>query len=73
MFCSPAFAHEFRLEPVKFWLKKNEKARIDLMVGEDYQGEHSNGHKYKILKLDYYGNGHKQDVSDKVYGDSLSN
>ena len=70
--CSIAFAHEFWLEPVKFWLKKNEKVRIDLMVGEDYQGDHSNGHKYKILKLDHYANGRKEDVRNKVYGDSLS-
>ena len=72
LLCSVAFAHEFWLEPVKFWLKKNEKIRIDLMVGEDYQGEHSDGHKYKILKLDHYGNNQKQDIRSKVYGDSLS-
>jgi uncharacterized GH25 family protein len=69
---SITFAHEFWLEPVKFWLQKNEKVRIDLMVGEDYRGEHSNGHKYKILKLDHYGNDQKQDVRSKIYGDSLS-
>lgn len=72
LFCSLAYAHEFWLEPVKFWLKKDEKVRIDLMVGEDYTGEHSNGHKYKILKLDHYGKGGKQDIRSKVYGDSLS-
>lgn len=67
-----AYSHEFWLEPAKFLLKKDEKVRIDLMVGEDYTGEHSNGHKYQILKLDHYGNGRKQDVRSKVYGDSLS-
>ncbi|CAG5075039.1 hypothetical protein DYBT9623_05556 [Dyadobacter sp. CECT 9623] len=67
-----AFAHEFWLEPLKFWLRKNEKVRIDLMVGEDYRGEYSNGTKYKILKLDHYGNNQKQDIRSKVYGDSLS-
>lgn len=72
LFCTLAYAHEFWLEPVKFWLKKDEKVRIDLMVGEDYTGEHSDGHKYKILKLDHYGNGRKQDIRSKVYGDSLS-
>nr|WP_295922358.1 DUF4198 domain-containing protein [uncultured Dyadobacter sp.] len=72
LFGSLVFAHEFWLEPVKFWLKKDEKVRIDLMVGEDYKGDHSNGHKYKILKLDHYGNGRKEDIRSKVYGDSLS-
>ena len=72
LFCSLVYAHEFWLEPVKFWLKKNEKVCIDMMVGEDYTGEHSNGHKYQIRKLDHYGNGRQQDVRSKVYGDSLS-
>ena len=72
LFCSMALAHEFWLEPVKFWLKTNEITRIDLMVGEDYKGDHSNGHKYKILKLDHHGNGQKADIRSKVYGDSLS-
>lgn len=72
LFCSLAFAHEFWLEPVKFWLEKNEKVRIDLMVGEDYTGQRSNGHKYKIVKLDHYGEGQKRDIRSKVYGDSLS-
>lgn len=70
--CTLTFAHEFWLEPVKFWLSKNEKVRIDLMVGEDYNGEHSNGHKYKIVKLDHYGKGRKEDIRSKVWGDSLS-
>lgn len=72
LFCSLTYAHEFWLEPVKFRLKKNERVRIDMMVGEDYTGAHSDGHKYKIMKLDHYGNGQKQDVRSKVYGDSLS-
>ncbi|MCE7073124.1 MULTISPECIES: DUF4198 domain-containing protein [Dyadobacter] len=72
LFCSLAFAHEFWLEPVKFWLEKNEKVRIDLMVGEDYTGEHSNGHKYKIVKLDHFAQGKKEDIRSQVYGDSLS-
>ena len=72
MLCSIALAHEFWLEPVKFWLKINEITRIDLMVGEDYNGEHSNGQKYKILKLEHYSSGRKSDVRSKVYGDSLS-
>jgi uncharacterized GH25 family protein len=72
LLCSMAFAHEFWLEPIKFWLKKNEKVRIDLMVGEDYKGEHSDGTKYKIVKLDHYGANHRQDIRTKVEGDSLS-
>ncbi|MCE7042713.1 DUF4198 domain-containing protein [Dyadobacter sp. CY312] len=72
LFCSIGFAHEFWLEPAKFWLKINEKVRIDLMVGEDYQGDQSNGHKYRILKLDHYANGIRTDIRNKVYGDSLS-
>jgi uncharacterized GH25 family protein len=72
LFCSLAFAHEFWLEPLKFRLKQNEKVRIDLMVGEDYRGEHSDGHKYTVSKLDHYQKGHKKDIRSKVSGDSLS-
>lgn len=70
--CSWVFAHEFWLEPVKFWLSKNEKVRIDHRVGEDYMGGHSDGHKYKIVKLDQYGRGQKRDIRSQVCGDSLS-
>ncbi|TDE17283.1 DUF4198 domain-containing protein [Dyadobacter psychrotolerans] len=72
LLCTLTFAHEFWLEPIKFWLKKNEKVRIELMVGEDYQGTNSNGHKYQVLKLDHYANSKKQDIRNKVSGDSLS-
>jgi uncharacterized GH25 family protein len=67
-----AFAHEFWLEPTKFWLVKNEKIRIDMLVGEDYTGQHSNGHKYEVFKLDHYAKGRKVDIRNRVYGDSLS-
>jgi uncharacterized GH25 family protein len=63
LLCTLGYAHEFWLEPIKFLLALHEKVRIHLMVGEDYSGEHSNGHKYKIQK---------EDVRSKVYGDSLS-
>ena len=69
---SLAFAHEFWLEPVKFLLKINEKVSIHMMVGEDYQGDHSNGTKYKLTKLDLYSGTQKKDIRSQVYGDSLS-
>lgn len=72
LLCTLGYAHEFWLEPIKFLISLNEKVRINLMVGEDYSGEHSNGHNYKIVKLDHYAVGKKEDVRGKVYGDSLS-
>lgn len=72
LFSSLAFAHEFWLEPVKFLLKINEKVSIHMRVGEDYQGDHSNGTKYKITKLDHYSGNQKKDIRSQVYGDSLS-
>lgn len=69
---SLAYAHEFWLEPTKFLLKKNEQFLINMMVGEDYQGEHSNGHKYKILQLDHFAGTTKEDIRTKVTGDSMS-
>ncbi|WP_373512697.1 DUF4198 domain-containing protein [Persicitalea sp.] len=69
---SLTFAHEFWLEPIKFLLKQNEKVTIHMKVGEDYQGDHSNGKKYNLTKLELYGNGKKKDIRGDVYGDSLS-
>jgi uncharacterized GH25 family protein len=69
---SLGYAHEFWLEPTKFLLKINEKITINMMVGEDYQGEHSNGLTYKIVKLDHYSATTKEDMRSRVYGDSLS-
>ncbi|WP_159466927.1 DUF4198 domain-containing protein [Dyadobacter sp. 3J3] len=66
------YAHEFWMEPMKFILKENEKVLINLMVGEDYQGEDSNGLKYKILKLDHYSGNTSTDIRATVKGDSLS-
>ncbi len=69
---SLAFAHEFWLEPVKFLLKINEKVSIHMMVGEDYKGDHSNGTKYKLTKLDLFSGNQKKDIRSQVSGDSLS-
>ncbi len=43
-----------------------------MKVGEDYEGDHSNGTKYKLTKLEHYGNGQIKDIRSEVYGDSLS-
>jgi uncharacterized GH25 family protein len=48
------FAHEFWLEPLKFWLNTNEKTTLNLMVGENYQGEKADGTKFKIVKLKHF-------------------
>lgn len=69
---SLSFAHEFWLEPIKFLLKQNEKVSIHMKVGEDYQGDHSNGTKYKLTKLELYSGKTKKDIRGEVYGDSLS-
>ncbi|MEO6685856.1 MAG: DUF4198 domain-containing protein [Dyadobacter sp.] len=66
------YAHEFWLEPMKFMLKENESVSVNLMVGEDYKGEHSNGQKYKIVKLDHYAGNTPTDIRASVKGDSLS-
>ncbi|UYQ95703.1 DUF4198 domain-containing protein [Chitinophaga horti] len=49
-----ALAHEFWLQPLKFWLKKNEATNISILVGEDYKGEKSDWSKYKIQQLKHY-------------------
>ncbi len=54
-------AHEFWLEPMKFWLKANEKTTLNIMVGENYQGEKADGTKFKIVQFKHFGKGIEQD------------
>lgn len=52
-----AFAHEFWLQPLKFWLKVNEATKVSILVGEDYKGEKSDWTKYKIQLKHYSAQG----------------
>lgn len=59
-------AHEFWLQPLKFWLKANEATSISILVGEDYKGEKSDWSKYKIQQLKHYSTQGAEDYTSHL-------
>lgn len=64
--CLLALAHEFWLQPLKFWLKVNEKTSISILVGENYKGERSDWSKYKIQQLKHYSSKGVEDFTSHL-------
>jgi uncharacterized GH25 family protein len=60
------FAHEFWLQPQKFFLKLNEKTNIDVYVGENYAGKKVDASKFTVSKLTHYGKGIEEDFMNKL-------
>lgn len=48
------FAHEFWLQPLKFWLNIGEGTEVSILVGENYKGDKSDASKYNIQQLKHY-------------------
>lgn len=67
-----AFAHEFWLEPIKFILKINESVTINIVRGEGFLGERSDGTKYKIQVLKHFFATGEEDYQNKVAGADFS-
>jgi uncharacterized GH25 family protein len=63
-----SFAHEFWLEPVKFLLKVNELVTINIVRGEGFLGERSDGTKYKIQLLRHFSAQGEEDYHNKIGG-----
>jgi len=73
LLCSTTiFAHEFWLQPLRFWLQANQQNSISIFVGEDYTGEYADGRKYKIFKLDHYSAKGKKDFKANVHDSDFS-
>jgi uncharacterized GH25 family protein len=49
---SVAFGHEFWLEPTQFFARVGESIRVQILVGENFTGERSEGKK--IARLSTY-------------------
>jgi uncharacterized GH25 family protein len=69
-------AHEFWIEPQKFNLKRGETLKLNLKVGENFQGDNWNGTRASVNSLRLFYNEIEDDLSqlipDDVAGDSLS-
>ncbi|RBL88896.1 DUF4198 domain-containing protein [Chitinophaga flava] len=67
-----AFSHEFWLQPAKFMLKVNEPARVNIMVGENYKGERSDGRRYQVLQFKHFAAGKEEVVQQPLTGKKKS-
>ncbi len=68
-------AHEFWLEPEKFFYKKSESANLRFLVGENFEGTNWTGNRARIQSLQYYWGDSIKDISGVLSeraGDSLS-
>jgi uncharacterized GH25 family protein len=61
-----AEAHEFWLEPLKFFLNPDENLVINFKVGESFKGEQWNLKKERLEKLELYQGAAVIDLKDKV-------
>lgn len=71
-----SIAHEFWLQPNKFYLSKNNLLSIRFLVGENFTGENWKGNRSKVQQLIHFLPDNKQiDISDQlsesIEGDSL--
>lgn len=61
-----AEAHEFWLKPQKFYFAQGEEVKIDLMVGENFQGEFWDMTRHQVVKLELFNSFGKQDLTKQV-------
>lgn len=61
-------AHEFWLQPQKFFFTIREMANIRFWVGEDFHGENWTGNKDKIAQLMLYSPSGISDISQRISG-----
>ena len=58
-----AVAHEFWLLPQRFFAAVNDVVPIEIMVGEAFNGERSEGKKNRIIQYVHLANGTKEDLA----------
>lgn len=64
-----AVAHEFWLQPQRFFAAVNDVVPVEIMVGETFQGEHSEGKKNRIIQYIHLANGTKEDLAPGITND----
>lgn len=68
-----AFAHEFWLQPSRFFVKPGESIKVQTLVGENFKGERSEGKKNRIVFYKHFSSAGTADLSpslqDDHYGD----
>ena len=64
-----AVAHEFWLQPQRFFAAVGDVIPVEIMVGEAFQGEHSEGKKNRIIEYVHLANGTKEDLAPSITND----
>lgn len=67
---SVAFGHEFWLEPTQFFARVGESIRVQVLVGENFTGERSEGKKNRLIQYRHYTATNTDDLSPALVGDS---
>ncbi|MBD2703248.1 DUF4198 domain-containing protein [Spirosoma sp. BT702] len=64
------FGHEFWLQPSRFFADVDDKISLQVLVGEGFQGERSEGKKNRIIQYRHYIGQSSTDLSSALTGDS---
>lgn len=67
---SLAFGHEFWLQPSRFFASVGDKISLQVLVGEGFLGERSEGKKNRILQYRHYTAGGATDLAPTLTGDT---
>lgn len=64
-----AIAHEFWLQPSRFFVKPGQTIQIQTLVGENFTGERSEGKKNRIVSYKHFSASDTVDLSPTLTGD----
>jgi len=67
---SVVFAHEFWLQPSQFFAQIGDKLSIQVLVGEGFMGERSEGKKNRIVQYRHHNDGGITDLAPALTGDT---
>lgn len=62
-------AHEFWLQPQRFFAAVNDVIPVEIMVGEGFQGERSEGKKNRVIQYVHIANRTKEDLAPGLMND----
>lgn len=64
-----SLAHEFWLQPGRYFAAVGDVVPVEVMVGEGFMGERSEGKKNRIVQYVHFANGHKEDLAPGLTND----
>ncbi|GAB3989223.1 hypothetical protein GCM10028807_13660 [Spirosoma daeguense] len=64
------FGHEFWLQPTRFFANVGDKINLQVLVGEGFEGERSEGKKNRIIQYRHHSNQTVTDLAPALSGDT---